>query len=266
MARIVLPRVVLSGLCLLAAVAAVPGAAGNPFSLFSTPSGDVFIVTDVTPAGKDFEAPTKDAPIHCHAINFGCSFGAAAGDKLPDPAELGTFVGKLLAEQGYQGSDEAHPPRLLLTIQWGVLRGDRGYNLAFLGADKAGLMADEGMLYNYEGSAIPFSARSDLAKKIQDLSADDLYVVTVCGFDYAAYTAGKAEMLWKTRIACSAVGLSMAKALPDIITLAAPAVGRETREVIVTNPADKREGEVKLGELEVLDEDADKPGSDKPKK
>jgi len=234
---------------------------GNPFSLFSTPSGDVFIVTDVTPAGKDFEAPTKDAPIHCHAINFGCSFGAAAGEKLPDPAELGAFVGKLLAEQGYQGSDDEHPPKLLLTIQWGVLRGDRGYNLAFLGADKAGIMADEGMLYNYQGSAVPFSARSDMAQKIQNLAGDDLYVVTVCGFDYTAYTSGKAEMLWKTRIACSAVGLSMAKALPEIVTLAAPAVGRETTEVIVTNPADKREGEVRLGDLEVIDDDAD----DKPK-
>jgi hypothetical protein len=239
-------------------LAVLPARAGNPFTLFSSPSGDVFIVTDVTLAGKEFEAPTKDAPIHCHAINFGCSFGAAAGDKLPDPAELGAFVGKLLAEQGYQGSDENHPPQLLLTIQWGVLRGDRGYNLAFLGADKAGLMEDEGMLYNYEGSIIPQSARGTAAQKIRDLSGDDLYVVTVCGFDYAAYTSGKAEMLWKTRIACSTYGLSMAKALPDIITLAAPAVGRETTNVIVTNPEDKRKGEVKLGDLEVIDED-DKP-------
>lgn len=245
---------------LASALGAVPPAmAGNPFSLLSTPSGDVFIVTDVTPAGKNFEAPTKDAPIHCQAINFGCSFGAAAGDKLPDPAELGTFVGKLLAEQGYQGSDENHPPKLLLTIQWGVLRGDRGYNLAFLGADKVGLTEDEGMLSNFEGSILPESARGTAYQKIRDISGDDLYVVTVCGFDYTAYTAGKAEMLWKTRIACSTYGFSMAKALPEIVTLAAPAIGRETKSVIVTNPEDNRKGEVKLGDLEVIEEDADKP-------
>ncbi|MBE2214509.1 MAG: hypothetical protein IAE82_11615 [Opitutaceae bacterium] len=233
--------------------------AGNPFTLFSTPSGDVFIVTDLTPAGKDFVPPTKEEPVHCYAINFGCSFGALQGEKLPDPTEFGSFVGKLLAEQGYLGSDEKHPPKLLITIQWGVLRGKEGYNMTFLGADKVGLVADEGSLSDYEGKIVPDSARSAAAQKIYDLAGDDLYVATVCGFDYVAYTAGKAEMLWKTRIACSSVGQSLAKALPDMVTLAAPAIGRETTQVIVTNPADKREGQVKLGELEVIEEDADKP-------
>ena len=237
--------------------------AGNPFTFFSAPTGDVIIVTDVTLAGRDFVPPTKDAPIHCQAINFGCSFGAADGDRLPDPTAMSAFVGTILAEQGYQGSDESHPPQLLLTIQWGTLRGDRGYNLAFLGADKVDLLRDAGPLANYERNIMPQAARSVAAEKIQSLADEDLYVVTVCGFDYAAYTSGKAEMLWKTRIACATNGLSMDKALPDMVTLAGPAIGRETTKVIVTNPDDKRIGEVQYGDLEVMEDDAD---SAKPKK
>jgi len=65
-----LHRLAVTALVLLAAATGV-SRAGNLFSLFSTPSGDVFIVTDVTPAGKNFAAPTKEEPIHCQAINFG---------------------------------------------------------------------------------------------------------------------------------------------------------------------------------------------------
>ncbi len=54
-------------------------------------------------------------------------------------------------------------------------------------------------------------------------------------------------------------------ALPDMITLAGPAIGRETTKVIVTNPDDKRKGEVELGELEVIEEDADSAKSKKDK-
>lgn len=245
-------------LCGLAPIAAVQ--ARNPFSFFSSPTGDVVIVTDVTEAGKRFEAPTKDTPIHCLALNFGCSFGAMAGEPMPDSAEMGKLVGRLLAEQGYQGSDEANPPRLVITIQWGMIAARTGYALAFLGADKAGLIEGQGGLREFGGSPVPESAESSAAFKIRQMAEDDIYVATVCGFDYEAYMAGRAEMLWKTRIACSVTGLSLAKALPTMVTIAAPAIGRETRQVIVTNPGDVREGEVKLGELQVIDEhESDRP-------
>lgn len=235
-----------------------PGAhAGKPFSLFSAPTGDVVIVTDITEAGKAFEAPSKEAPMHCLALNFGCSFGSTLGDDLPDPAEMGAFLGKLLAEQGYQGSDENNPPQLLITLQWGTIQSRTGYALAFLGADKVGLDKELGVLRQYERSIVPEAAQNPAAFKIRHMAEEDLYVATVCGFDFEAYQAGRAEMLWKTRIACSVTGLSMAKALPEIVTLAAPAIGRETKGVIVTNPADKREGRVRFGELEVVEgEDA----------
>lgn len=230
--------------------------AASPFTLFSRPSRDVFIVTDVTPDGRKVEPPTRQQPVYCEAMSFGCDFGSMPGDKLPDSAELLKVIVKILADQGYQGNNDTHPPTLLLTFQWGYRKGGIGNNLAYLGGEKLDLMWETENNSWINSNVLLRNMRSSASQKVMDVAAEDIYAVTICGFDYASTRSGKPVLLWQTRVAIPTTGVSMANALPRILAVAGPAIGRETKTTVIAKADDTREGRVDLGELEVIEEDA----------
>jgi hypothetical protein len=252
----------LVGIALLACCggASIVSAAG--LSFFSKPTKNVFIVTDVTEAGKKLEPPTKGKPVYCAAFSYGCDFGSIPGDKLPNPKAMLDLIVKILAEQGFQGNDEKHPPTLVLSIQWGWLEGNLGDNLAYLGGDKLDLMWETESYAWINANVLRRGMRGGTAARVMEISEEDLYAITICAFDYhSVMETEKSVLLWQTRIAVPTTGFSMAEALPRIVALAAPNIGRETKLPVITKaPLD---GSIEYGELTVVgvegEEDAPPP-------
>jgi hypothetical protein len=182
-------------------------------------------------------------------------FGSQVGDKTPPSKEILDFVVKVLADQGYQGNDENHPPTLLLTFQWGYLPRGLG-NLSFLGGDKLDLMWE---LENHawiNSNVLLRNMRSDAGIRLMETARKDLYGISITAFDYESAENEKPILLWQTRIAYPTRGIYMREALPKMIEIAAPSIGRETNKPILTD-LDGAIGTVDYGDLEVIDVDGE---------
>lgn len=226
-------------------------------SSFFTDQNDVIVVTDFTNEGRKREAPTKVSPIYCEAISFGLDFGSQVGDKIPPSKEVLDYVVKILADQGYQGNNEKHPPTLLLTFQWGYLPRGLG-NLTFLGGDKLGLSWELENNSWINSNVLLRNMRSDAAERVMDTVKKDLYAISVTAFDYESAANNKPILLWQTRIAYPTRGIYMNVALPKMIEIAAPRIGRETDKPILTD-MDDGPGSVDYGEIEVIGVEGEEP-------
>lgn len=82
----------------------------------------------------------------------------------------------------------------------------------------------------------------------------ELQTITVT-YDYAAFTQRhERKLLWATRISCPSHGLSLPAALPAMLTLAGPNIGRETPRPVFAIAADRLKAEVIIGEMQVVDD------------
>jgi hypothetical protein len=257
----------------LAAVLAVlvgHGMRAEPFRLFGRTENDVIIVTDLTTAGRKIQPATVQAPVYYWAINFGCDYGSTPGDKVPESREIGAVIEKVLASQGYLRADARHPPALYLGFQWGRLEsGKLGRNLAYLGGRKLDLMWEvEDNFGDIHPNALLRNFRSPEADKVMTLANEELYAVTINAFDYASVvdTTRKPLLLWQTRIATRGLGAWMKVALPKIIQLAGPSIGRETPVPVFRKPAELLRESIEFGELRVLDDEPEKPKNPGPPK
>jgi hypothetical protein len=98
--------------------------------------------------------------------------------------------------------------------------------------------------------------RSDAAERVMDTARKDLYAISITAFDYESAEKEKPILLWQTRIAYPTRGIYMAEALPKMIEIAAPRVGRETDKPIITD-LDDGPGTIEYGELEVIETDGE---------
>jgi hypothetical protein len=222
---------------------------------FFEDQNDVIVVTDFTNEGRKRETPTKIKPVYCEAISFGLDFGSQVGDKIPPSKEVLDFVVKVLADQGYQGNNEKHPPSLLLTFQWGFLPRGLG-NLTFLGGDKLDLSWE---LENHpwiNSNVLLRNMRSEAAERVMETARKDLYAISISAFDYESAEKKKPILLWQTRIAYPTRGIYMAEALPQMIEIAAPRIGRETDKPILTD-LDDGPGSIEYEDIEVIGVDGE---------
>jgi hypothetical protein len=164
--------------------------------------------------------------------------------------DVNAFVTKLLAKQGFLAARPGvHEPTLFLVMQWGYLRP--GYdNLGwFLGySERQDIAAGGGLaplLRNLRGREI---------ETIIEYASEPIYGIIVTAFDYQTARTPKPIVYWQTRIGLPAIGKSMAAALPNMFIAGASAFGRETNKAILRDADTLREGHVKLGDLQILDE------------
>lgn len=262
----------------------VPLARANFLSKFFAHDIDVITVTDMTDEGRKLPETTPKAPVYYMIIDLGQQpmgkgFNAAsswAGEKLPDSKEARKWAMAALQERGYLLADDAHPPTQLVIYCWGMLAGsdkvdDYGQNpvrpaLKFLGGDKADLMWEQEWHGGFVDARVLLRGfqRMGVTGKIWDFSGRDLFWGRVRSFTIESLKETKPTMLWETRFACPAAGLSLENALPVMIKAAALQFGRETALPVNVNATKLLKGEVTPGELEVLgyeDVPEDKPAS-----
>lgn len=230
---------------------------------------EVIAVTDTTPAGLLRRVPTPANPIYYAAVSAGYrDFGGIiAGEKIPPKEAVHASLAKVLARIGYLPASEQHPPTLLLFWTWGTMNTDmelsinpelpdrqlnRQQLLRFMGAYKLGMISKEPGVRASE--LFPGSLFQDAdQEQLSNLATEDLYVIAVSAYDYAAMARKEKVLLWTTKISCPSRGLAMPETLPAMLALASPYIGKETARPMSVRASEKFKAEVKIGDPQVVE-------------
>lgn len=229
----------------------------------------IIAVTDTTPVGALRRPASQTAPVYYSAVSAGYRDlgGIIAGEKIPKKEAIHSAIAKVLAKQGYLPADDAHPASLLLLWTWGTLNTDtfpsanpdlpdqqvnRQQLLRFMGAYKVGLVSKQPG--GFQTDLFPGTLFQDADQQLlTDLSTEDLYIIAIAAYDYAAMTRKEKVLLWTTKISCPSRGLAMDQTMPTMLALAAPYIGRETTKPISVKATDQFKPDVKIGDPKVVE-------------
>ncbi len=247
-----------------------PAALSGGLSSFLPPrSQNVITVTDFTQTGSLLPVPSPKSPVYYEACSLGFrELGRSmAGEQPPKNDQMLGLIVKTLAKQGYVLASDQHPPTQFLAFAWGTLRtGGPGPSfgpskgvLRFLGGAKLNhVMEDADTESDFEIGlrdyrALYNSKGSQLADEIYDAASDDLYVALIRSYDFKAAVEGKLDQLWETRISLPSSGLALDTSLPLAIVTAGQNIGRDTPRPVWVDASEKRQGNVEIGDLNVLE-------------
>ncbi len=239
--------------------------------LFPRPGLHVITVTDVTTAGRNARQASPDHPLYYVAVSGGYQDlgGYKAGEHEMPPRQVTANMYKVLAKQGYLPASSRHSPDLVLLWFWGTMNVERfgippmrGINslqvnswaeASFMGGLKAGLINDRPDPFQTETLPVGLARRTDdLAEAIETASTDDLFVAGVIAYDFAAAKQRKKVILWTTRISSPSRGFWLPEALPSMLAIAGPFLGRDTPKPVWIDASDKFRPDVTLGDSKVL--------------
>jgi hypothetical protein len=250
---------------MLFCLAALEARAGRSV-LFERYWGDCVVVTDMTEAGRARRPASPENPVYFLGEVYGGRLGSLPGDRLPDPKEMGRFVAKVLAKQGYLGAKPGvDEPELFLALQWGRIDRRSGDSLWFLGYDRtqdpaapafgSPIAPGGSTIFGPEVFRRHFRPRE--IETVLEYAQEDIYGFIISAFEYKTARSAEPVVLWQTRIALPANGKSMSEALTTIVQLAGPQIGRETTKPVLRHTEDRYT--TKLGELEFIGFEADAP-------
>ncbi len=220
-------------------------------------------VTDFTDEGRALPPVSASQPAYYIGVNAGFRAYTGivlGGDPPPQEKPMLRLIAQVLADQGYRGADDAHPPTQIIVCSWGIL-GTHGHSLLgpgpgvhFLGGDKLDLV-DRNIIPGHIdfGDVLRRRFRSGTAETVLQMTQDNLYAVLLRAYDYAAAQRGERIQLWETRIACSSPGTSLAKSIPRLVVAGKHVIGRETAQPVVRNAARTRDAWVEIGESSVVE-------------
>ncbi len=245
----------------------------NALTKFLHKDVDVITVTDVSEAGKAYAPATPAKPVYYKLVYFGyTNFDGTrvwAGEAIPKNKDVLVWMMEAMRIQGYLVADAAHPPEQLFIFSWGMMEGgtDRPA-LGFLGGDKLNLMWEQVQYGGFVDPRVLMRGliRTGIAGKVWDIAESNLFLGAVRSYTLDAMENPKPTLLWETRFACPATGLSMTKAMPLLVTAAAMNLGRETDKPVTFNATEALTGKVNFGEFKVLGEAStlDKPKPESP--
>lgn len=226
-------------------------------------------VTDTSEAGKLQPRPMPGHPLYYAAVSEGyCDLGfAKAGEKPIARQVVDRTMMKVLAKQGYLPAAPGQRPDLVLAWRWGTMNVERwsspdGFQirftnepalLRFLGGAKVGLVSERGDPFPEETLAAGLQFLGGSARNLLDTARDDLYVAIVAAYAPQLDGNGHATLLWNTRVSCPARGFWLPDALPAMLAIAAPYVGRETEKPVWIKASEKFHPDIQLGDMKLVE-------------
>ena len=275
-----------------------------PKAFQKNPLVDQTVITEMTEEGKKLPPPSRENPAYYVAEPGGFHVeGHSPGDEQPPAADLERSMKQALAINGYQPSSPGHPPSLLIIYYWGSHNNlDQGSaevpSTAFTDAGHKNLLSRAALVggnkfagelkkalelqdrqremaaaappeYNGMMSAFGplqrFTERDPKTRQLYEESKADCYYVVASAYDYLAAARGQRILLWRSKMTVDAQGVSMTDTLPGLILNAGTYFGRDMPEPATITKRVSREGQVRLGPLEVKDyfEKADAPAPEK---
>ena len=237
--------------------------------LLPQPELQTITVTDFTPQGRLLRTPSLAAPLYYTAVNAGyCDIGGIiAGERTISHKEVNHTMLKVLAKQGLLPAPAGRTPDVILLWQWGTLNVERLANrnpsyspqineramLRFLGGDKVGIDTTPDALFPEFELSPGLLHESTTAAALRDVAHDNLFIVRVAAYATYLDNHGQPIALWNTRISAPSKGYWLPDALPSMIVMAGPCIGRETAAPVWVRASDRFHAEVTFGELKVIE-------------
>lgn len=262
---------------ILLVLSGAPLRAGILDWLFPKHDVQIIAVTDTTPAGAKLPPATPSRPVYYQGVSAGYrEFGGLiAGEKIPPKEEVVKTITTVLAKRGYLPADPSHPPSILLLWTWGTMNTEMDYSgddgsgrqinqrqlLRFMGGYKLGLVAKEPSSISDDMLQAGVMFRDADSELLYSLATEDLYVIALSAYDFAAAAQKQKTLLWSTKISCPSIGLNLAEALPAMMVLAAPHIGRETTRPVSVKAEDKFKPDVKIGDPTIVEYLSQSPGT-----
>lgn len=244
--------------------------AGNILDFLFPPRDlEAITVTDFTAEGSLLRLPTPDKPVYYTAISAGYrDLGGLKGGEKPIARQIvDRTMLKILAKQGYLPAREGQRPDIVLAWTWGTLNVERspefnGYSarlnerqmLRFLGGAKLGLVSQNRSDPFPEPMLLPglLDCTAE-GRNLSDVASDDLFVATVAAYAVELNASKHAVLLWNTRISCPSRGFWLPDALPAMLAIGGPFIGRETNKPVWIRATDKFKPDIKLGDPKLIE-------------
>lgn len=237
--------------------------------LFPSHELEAITVTDMTPAGALRRSASPAQPIYYAAVSGGFHRlgGAKAGEKPVAREFVTQTMVKVLAKQGYLPARPDQMPDIVLVWSWGTfntmeltssdgsitLQVNRRALMRFMGGDKLGLTSRTDDAFPELSLAPGLIVLGADAQRIYDTASDDLYIATISAYDPHVKDGKHAVLLWNTRISCPARGFWLPEAMPAMLAIAGPNIGRETARPVWVRATEKFKPEVTLGDTKVVE-------------
>ena len=197
----------------------------------------VDLVIDMTDAGRALAQPTADSPAFYFPLAAGYreigNIGKTSLQTSPPPATVENLFFGALAASNYRLLTKQSAPTLLLIFEWGYIVPHVGRAVGAGGTTELADDSDEtaAMTSIVGGDWLNSLPMDDVGSESQVLLGAvkvPRYYVKITALDFKSSMQKKRVVLWIARVSTEAEGLSLADALPTLISAAGPKFGKET--------------------------------------
>jgi hypothetical protein len=242
----------------------------QPLTAQSEP--EVLVVSETFGRSLEETRPTKVKPIYYYLLG-GAQLdigGKIKGEKMPAKTDLDYLVHHTLASQGFRRAQEGGvPPELIVTYAYGSVAVDlvdwpeETIDLTVEDAvdtseySSTNEYANGGQILQLIGASKMQNQRMDLRTTQRFNTAlhyDRLYI-TVSAMGAEALLRQQREIIWRTKISIELDRNNLPDAMNVMMASAAPYIGIETDVPVFMDKRDRRNSEVQIGELEVVESD-----------
>ncbi len=231
----------------------------------------VLVVSDTFNRPLEETRPDRENPIHYFLFD-GMQMdigGSVRGADMPSKEDLGRLIHETLESQGFRRTQVGGPVPEIVVIytygtavaeyyEWdedeidtetGEVAGTTTYTEYMNGDDMMRLVG--------AARARSRSIDSITANEINAALNSSRVYITLAALEANAFREGKHKIIWRTRMSID----SNRRQLPDFMNVmlasAAPFLGAETDVPVFMSDNDRREIDVQIGDLQVVEEDAD---------
>ncbi|MEO7599856.1 MAG: hypothetical protein ABIV50_13045 [Opitutus sp.] len=226
-------------------------------------------VTDMSPTGSLRRTPTAANPVYYAAVSGGYrSLGAPKpGEKPVARGAVTDTMMKVLAKRGYLPASAGQRVDLVLVWTWGTLNAaryvdpQRGYTVVqnrqtlmrFMGSDKLGMGNTRDQTFSGQFLIPGLVYYGNDQQRLYDTASEDLYIAVITAYDPTSKDPKNPIKLWTTRVACPSRGFWLDEALPGMLAIAGPFIGRDTEKPVWVRATDKFRPDIQLGDTKLVE-------------
>jgi len=243
---------------------------GSILSLSAQREPEVLVVGETFDRPLSETRPTPGHPIYYYLIG-GAQLdlgGKIRGEQMPLKSDLENLIHQTLASQGFRRAEKEGPePELIVSFAYGTVAVDLNewdeaeIDLTVEDAVdtseylKTNEYANGGEIRHLVGASRMFNRRMDYktAQLFKIALQNDRLYITVSAMSAEALRRQERDIVWRTRISIELDRNSLPKFMNVMLASAAPFLGAETDVPVFLGERDRRNTDVQIGELEVVE-------------